>query len=1022
MSEVLVGEPSLAQIHGNIRLAESLASQSGSDVTPERQEEILQLLRNRLNLMNRAVQLGLLERYVRICRKSSTSYPPFPITGIKTCLYIIKVATDTSDLSIKEKLAIVIENWRIILEQEIDPVLAGPQPVWTCKALCQLTGRGPTTPDPPIPNSTKRKRSQDNANEAHDTFIPKSSPQPQICRASSSRISEDAVLQDSPRHLTPSTLNTANGTTQERAICPNSAPPEFNKPASVETHLHHKLELLKSSSCDPVNKVKTPSVLTSSSTITNQTPITPTTSRLLLSPSTESSSALQQTTVITPPCNTPSSNVVDHKACLPPESFKSQSSIPSQSQTSRVAPQNYQLIKASTLTFNNPAVECNHETHAVIVSSAPSISPVISAQVHSWQNAFCLLDSAVTELLEIMPLTPVVPLSTASFKPNPYSPSFQWVPRSAYAYTDPPGLSLTNISPILTFQPQLETHPPPTRPFSVTNPTPSGSNHLASSEKDSEKKMLIASSSSPVTRDISVARHKLPSHASLQGPLLPPAESCARAEPTPSRPLTSSNQVSSVQPSPQQANQITENAIPDFDVTEAQKKKFVDTYRHVDAHGKAKLEATLRKSNLWHVFAPLLSTSAAPGTLSTSTPQTVSLAPERNASAALIHPNLATTPQLSSSPEKSNPVSIVDKSMNVPTVVSLQQSVARLPNSEPSEPMSNSVTSQPAKASFNPISIQSAKLCKEGSLDPILSRMISAMLVAEPQPTSLIMTALESFDIRNQEVIITHLKALAIPIHHDKVTFWQLRTQAKPASPSTTSLIDPSFFASHYNSTHKPADLMTASNQKTELAPPQPSYSLHNGAAEKCASDPQDQHVISEQLNSTSQPQVKPAKPQETLTQSSSQIDAVGEVPGDEKEVIEITDLEAKKVTFVRDLEGGIDTPVGEMESTQVATIGRGGDTGSDERPSNTKRSPRRLRASLITTRQSRRPSPSGIAKTPQEKLSFNILYDGLPGFPDADPSIQIPGAPARILARYPPDQQMPPIRTFVPLLKKSRS
>jgi hypothetical protein len=38
MSEVLVGEPSLAQIHGNIRLAESLASQSGSDVPPERQE------------------------------------------------------------------------------------------------------------------------------------------------------------------------------------------------------------------------------------------------------------------------------------------------------------------------------------------------------------------------------------------------------------------------------------------------------------------------------------------------------------------------------------------------------------------------------------------------------------------------------------------------------------------------------------------------------------------------------------------------------------------------------------------------------------------------------------------------------------------------------------------------------------------------------------------------------------------------------------------------------------------------
>ncbi|KAI8454437.1 hypothetical protein BY996DRAFT_2227892 [Phakopsora pachyrhizi] len=47
---------------------------------------------------------------------------------------------------------------------------------------------------------------------------------------------------------------------------------------------------------------------------------------------------------------------------------------------------------------------------------------------------------------------------------------------------------------------------------------------------------------------------------------------------------------------------------------------------------------------------------------------------------------------------------------------------------------------------------------------------------------------------------------------------------------------------------------------------------------------------------------------------------------------------------------------------------------------------------------------------------------DDLPGFPDVNPSIQIKGTRAKILLRYPHDQQMAPIRTFYPLLLVEKS
>jgi len=135
---------------------------------------------------------------------------------------------------------------------------------------------------------------------------------------------------------------------------------------------------------------------------------------------------------------------------------------------------------------------------------------------------------------------------------------------------------------------------------------------------------------------------------------------------------------------------------------------------------------------------------------------------------------------------------------------------------------------------------------------------------------------------------------------------------------------------------------------------------------------------------------------------------------------VHVADLRTDKgASRVGDVESGRAGSVGDVGSSPATPQGRRADRPAKQRETSGPKKP------LAESRL----GPLGRTQTPlrpqqqqQQPLCFNLLRDGLPGFPDADPAVQIPGAPARILARFPPGQQMPPIRTFVPLLKKSKS
>lgn len=487
-------------------------------------------------------------------------------------------------------------------------------------------------------------------------------------------------------------------------------------------------------------------------------------------------------------------------------------------------------------------------------------------------------------------------------------------------------------------------------------------------------------------------------------------------EPTRSRSLTADNQDSSLQPRPQPPScQLPQNVPveppPVFNVTEAQKMKFVDTYRRVDAAGKAKLEATLRMNKLWDLLAPLL-TKAASETPSTSMPQTISPAPQPNVSAALT----VTNPHLTTTTKPSSPASPAGTSVHVPADVSQQPPVTCLSNSQPSELTSKSVSSQPPKASPHPAFINNnGASAKEGTLDPILSKMISAMLAAEPQATPVLIAAFETLGIRNKEVIMAHLHALAIPIRHDGSTFWQLRTEATPALPAT-SLIDPSFLASHHH-TRKSVDPMTLSRPAPELGPLQSDHSVPNGTPAPSVIE-QPGHMSDSPRRA--QPPGPRGEAQSVPTQSTSKMDGGGEKLEDEIEIVHVADLRTDKgASRVGDVESGRAGSVGDVGSSPATPQGRRADRPAKQRETS---GPKKPQAESRLGPLGRTQTPLRPQQQQQQPLCFNLLRDGLPGFPDADPAVQIPGAPARILARFPPGQQMPPIRTFVPLLKKSKS
>ncbi|KAI8454436.1 hypothetical protein BY996DRAFT_4581943, partial [Phakopsora pachyrhizi] len=98
-------------------------------------------LRNQLITEGKSIQALILDKYVNFCRNSQVKYSPLPITGIKACLYILKVFSEEPQPNLKEKLANAIEGWRKISDAIIGADMGSTESIWACKALRQLTGR-----------------------------------------------------------------------------------------------------------------------------------------------------------------------------------------------------------------------------------------------------------------------------------------------------------------------------------------------------------------------------------------------------------------------------------------------------------------------------------------------------------------------------------------------------------------------------------------------------------------------------------------------------------------------------------------------------------------------------------------------------------------------------------------------------------------------------------------------------------------------------------------------------------------
>lgn len=103
--------------------------------------EILGHLRNTLKSRNKHIQIGILEKYRRICANSPSACPPLPITGIKACLAILKIIKPNTRPDAIDRLANVFETWRTMLLDDAGPVIAGLDSIWKCKALKQLVAQ-----------------------------------------------------------------------------------------------------------------------------------------------------------------------------------------------------------------------------------------------------------------------------------------------------------------------------------------------------------------------------------------------------------------------------------------------------------------------------------------------------------------------------------------------------------------------------------------------------------------------------------------------------------------------------------------------------------------------------------------------------------------------------------------------------------------------------------------------------------------------------------------------------------------
>lgn len=1088
MSSIIINDQTpLSQITTHPVAAETYACQSGRNfgfptLDTEREERILGHLRSTLKSRNKQIQIGILDRYRRICANSTSQCPPLPITGIKACLAILKLIKPNTRRDAIDRLANVFEDWRCLLLDDAGPVIAGIDSIWNCKALRQLVGQ--TAPgksrNPSVSQPTPTTRAADQP--AHVSRP----PSPQATPANRSLPVSPPALQDStadpdPIPLTASTSSKGLDTTRQADA------------GIVQVKDTTSVVITDSKSCSQQAPVTSPQVNTQPTNVGRTTP--------------------KHTSV--------TSSAVD----------KTQSTVSTSSCRTQTHPQSAAQPSKDTPTL--PPVQ----------TSTPACGDVVkpcgasSVEVENWIAAVRLIDDALTEHLNWCSIPIPFGVSFVSpYIPDPASSTY----RLSFKYLTIPAptlVSFPNHIPVTSLSrlppqrrpPILTDTPLPPSTVEQSHPTFTGSNfsylgRLTPQETDSSQRIdiihkqpdtfksserqtptittcvapsppalnngfpqhirvpspsstasasALASSSHTIEPQIKQtlqpSANVLPALSSLTGTRSCLASSSTTDTRTPP-PGPDSGKMSSLKESatPLLVDPAISSLPPPTNrhtFTEEQKTKFAAVYSRATFSERNRMVSVLKDHGFADAVHDIIepfrqsADSVKPTPIQKDIPRPVAATSSQSATPA---PSVARdhvtapVPSTSRDPSLQAPATSLNSHIS-PTLRHLKP----LPVSKPS---SNTTTPTPDQRPTTPL---------PPALDPKTTKMLQAMFNRGPQTLQVLFSTFHKLNVTNKDSIIRHIKTLAYPLTGAVDGLWALRTIANTNGASgAPKIINPAersslgIAATSVDSSYRP-------ETTTKSASPLPTSSL---ASALRTGFPIEQSITtgpqqSRQPSTSCPPQAIPAptRVQNVSTNTpvliipEKSISGTGQkrsLPSDHDE-LDTTDTwtdttqassavlaaelipKPDSIRSERSIRPRLDTSLvvepGWESQNLKSTVNnesrpssppalKSGPIPSKDRVNRLRfenqsnlapelqREARSSRSKANKTSASRPVSPPAL-NSPSEQLP--PFQDDLPGYPDVDRKIQKPGSRARILAKYREDDQMAPLRTFVPIVTR---
>ncbi|EGG10380.1 uncharacterized protein MELLADRAFT_115530 [Melampsora larici-populina 98AG31] len=1065
----------LSQITSQLVAAEAYACQSGRaygfpTLDAEREDQILGHLRSTLKSRNKQIQIGLLEKYRRICANSPSGCPPLPITGIKACLAILKIIKPSTRPDAIERLANVFESWRTLLLDDTGPVIAGIDSIWKCKALRQLVGQ------------TASVKSR-NSSVSQSTTTNRAAEQPaHVSRPSSPQ----ATLANRSLPVSPPAL-------QDSADDPDPLP-------STALISSKGLQTTCQADANIVQVRGTTSVaMISAKSLSQQAPVT--SPKVSKQPTNVGRTTPNDTSTTTP-------SVDKRQSTLPDSSSRIQTGPPSAAQSSKEKP-TLSLAQPSVPSCGDVVRPCDdalteHLNWCLI--PAPFGISLVSPYIPD--------PSSSTHRLSFKHLT--IPAPTVASFPN-YIPVFS-SPHFPPQHP-PPVLTVLPLPPSTVKRSHPTTGP---TPDSLGRPTPGEAER--SQRIDSVYKKVDSTKSSgqqtpTITTCVAPSPPALDTGYSQQNctPALSPtinapalASSSRTAEiktrqtleplatmlpdlpfPTETRSsLASSSTTGTRNPPPPPASakrhtsSLKESTTPllvdpaitllppptnRHTFTEEQKTKFASVYSRATFSERNKMVSLLKDYGFGDAIHNILepfrqsADSVQPTPIQKDIPPPGVATPSQSATPL---PNVSHDPVTVPVPSTSRDPSLLPPTPGLHSHISpTLRHLKPLPVTKQS---SNTSTQTSDPRSTTPLA---------STLDPKMAKMLQAMFNRGPQPLPVLFNTFTKLNVTNKDLIIHHIKVLAYPITGAVDGLWALRpTMANPngmgGAPKITNpaqrpslgIAVTSVDSSYRPDTRtKPTSPLPASSLARALRTGFPINQLINTGSQQSkapstSSAPQAVTTPGNAQNVSTNTQV--------LVISENSISGTGQkrsLPSDHDELdttdtwtnttqgspaVIAPDLMAKhdSLRTERSIRPRLDTPL--IIEPGLALQNLKSNVNNDSRQSSPvalkqssiimndrvhrlrseipstaapelQRESRNARSKVSKTHVLKRPSPPALKQQPLEQLE--PFQDDLPGYPAVDRTIQKPGTRARILAKYREDEQMAPLRTFVPILSTVR-